>query len=101
MVGGEYKGGIAEYRPDIPKLFVPFPNPFQSKVNISFFLPIEGEAEIRILDIQGRERAHFPLETFKTGIHELVWEAQGVPAGMYIIQLLSDRKIFTQKLIKN
>lgn len=101
MVGGEYRGGIIEYKPDIPKLFVPFPNPFQSKVNISFFLPIEGEAEIRILDVQGRERAHFPLEKYPTGTHKLVWEGQDFPDGLYIIQLLSDGKMFTQKLIKN
>jgi len=101
LVGGEFREGKIEYRPDRPKLFTPYPNPFQQATRISFFLPEKAEAEIRIIDMNGKLRALFPASTYKAGISLLDWQPELLPAGLYIIQLYTEGELFTQKLIKN
>src|SRR5690606_32381145 len=89
LVGGEYIGGI-KYRPEVPMLFTPVPNPFQTRVNISFQLPMEQKAELRIFDMQGKERKIYPSTTYKAGINTLEWHPDFIPPGMYVIQLITE-----------
>lgn len=101
LVGGEYLGGEITYRPDFPKLFAPVPNPFRTNVKIKFYFPIETEAEIRVLDMNGVEKAFYPYKKYNAGIQEIEMVGGSLAAGMYIVQLISEGQLLTQKLIKN
>lgn len=91
-----------EYLPDLPKLFAPYPNPFENRVKIRFYLPGAMSAEVRIYDTMGQLHALFPNQEYATGIHELDWESTNshLPKGIYIVRLTADQYSFTQKLIK-
>lgn len=102
-IGASAEGRNQEYLPAAPKLFDPYPNPFQDKVKIRFFLPETMSAEIRIYDMQGRLQGQFPKTVYPTGIHELEWETfqNNLSSGLYIVHLLTDQYTFTKKLLKN
>ncbi|SMD45341.1 Por secretion system C-terminal sorting domain-containing protein [Aquiflexum balticum DSM 16537] len=102
-IGSAPDGRNQEYLPAAPKLFDPYPNPFQNNVKIRFFLPEAMPAEIRIYDTHGRLQGQFPKTVYPTGIHELEWETfhNNLSNGLYIVHLLTDQYTFTKKLIKN
>ncbi|MEP2349941.1 MAG: T9SS type A sorting domain-containing protein, partial [Algoriphagus sp.] len=91
------------YLPDLPKLFSPVPNPFQSATKIRFYLPETQQAEVQILDMFGQVVGSFPGKIYKAGISEVEWipAAIDLPAGMYIIRLSTKEYQVSQKLIKN
>lgn len=99
--GGEYLSGEIAYRPDFPKLFAPVPNPFKTKVKINFYLPIETEVEIRVLDMYGIDKAAFPYKNHKVDVQEIEIEEEAFASGLYIVQLLAAGELTTQKLTKN
>jgi hypothetical protein len=64
-------------------LFANYPNPFNMTTMIEFFLPIEGNAKLKIIDMQGREVAIL-MDGFQTaGYHASRWNASGLSSGTY------------------
>jgi Tol biopolymer transport system component len=78
-------------------LFQNYPNPFNASTQISFSLYQKEKVVIKIYDINGKEVA-VPLNQFlNRGDHRLLWHANGLPSGLYFIQLLT---IHSQEKIK-
>jgi hypothetical protein len=102
VVGYQGSGIEPEYRPELPKLFTPYPNPFVDRTRIKFYLPMTAKAEIKILDSNGKMVGKFDPAEYLSGIHELDWipSANKLSAGMYFIQLITQDHIITQKLLK-
>jgi hypothetical protein len=102
VVGYQGSGTEPEYRPELPKLFTPYPNPFVDRTRIKFYLPMTAKAEIKILDSNGKMVGKFDPAEYLSGIHELDWipSANKLSAGMYFIQLITQDHIITQKLLK-
>jgi len=64
-----------------------YPNPFNAITTISYSLPRSSSVSIEIYDILGRS-----LETMNKGIqdageHQVVWDAQGQPSGLYFYRI--------------
>jgi hypothetical protein len=53
VVGYQGSGTEPEYRPELPKLYTPYPNPFIDQTKIKFYLPVTSKVEIRIIDMNG------------------------------------------------
>jgi len=63
-----------------------FPNPFNSTTTISFSL--SSSSSLRIYDISGRLVADLSSAVTPTaGVHSLIWNADGLPGGIYLIRL--------------
>ena len=77
-----------------------YPNPFNPETNISFSLPLSGEAVLSIYDIQGREVARL-IDGFQSaGSHTIVWNAEHQPSGVYFARLFADGgQTQTRKLV--
>jgi hypothetical protein len=69
------------------KLYPPSPNPFNSSIALRFELSADSELELKIFDISGREVAVLGTEHWALGEHSVVWEAEGMPSGIYIARL--------------
>ena len=79
-----------------------FPNPFNSKVKLSFYKnPQFGDTHVRvnIFDSRGKIVESLIDNEFMPGYHTKFWNANGKSSGVYFIQLATDNYIDTQKIL--
>jgi hypothetical protein len=86
------------------QLFSAFPNPFNSTTRIRFttgsqaaptwlaVYGIDGRLVVDLLDRQGRL-------SYGSGEHSVVWNAEGLPGGIYLIRLESGNEVRTIKTL--
>ncbi len=78
-----------------------YPNPFTSKVNISFKLnknkPITAvvynQIGVKIAVLKENEK-------LSSGIHDIQWDTDGIPNGIYFLKLQMGKEAKTMKLVK-
>ncbi len=63
------------------------PNPFNSATNISFTLDRTAEAKLAVYDLSGHEVMLLGSGNYASGLNRLVWSAEDLPAGVYILRL--------------
>lgn len=76
-----------------------YPNPFNPTTAIRYQLPTAGIVSLSVYDVLGREIRALVSERMDAGTHQAVWDASGVPSGVYYYRLsLADQRgtIFTQ-----
>ena len=66
-----------------------YPNPFNPTLNINFFANINGNIEINVYDINGRLVDKILNKNIVSGDHDISWNAQGFPSGIYLISVES------------
>ncbi|MBM3329790.1 MAG: T9SS type A sorting domain-containing protein [Calditrichaeota bacterium] len=64
-----------------------FPNPFNSRISVRFYLPSEAVLDLAIYDITGKRIGIIASGRWPAGAHESTWSASGISAGMYFIRL--------------
>jgi uncharacterized lipoprotein YddW (UPF0748 family) len=64
-----------------------YPNPFNPETMIQFSVPEYGRVAIRVYDVLGREVAVLVDENIEAGIHQVRFNAHGLPSGMYIYRI--------------
>ncbi len=90
---------------DIPHahhLSPPFPNPFNSFVNLDFQMQSASNVELKVVDLSGRVVKEVLKGEYPCGSHRLVWNADGVAAGEYLLLFEADgvRQVRKVVLIK-
>ena len=80
-------------------LHSPYPNPFNSTVNIAFDLPRPKRIKMSIIDDLGRELVTIVDGYYQEGRHHTYWDAESVPAGMYIAKMQVDKQNVFRKLM--
>ena len=79
----------------------PFPNPFNSFISIQFsvgdanLLPIK----LDIIDLAGHGIETLVDENYEPGLHEVKWNADGHPSGLYFVKLATSEQIVTKKIL--
>ena len=76
-----------------------YPNPFNASTIISYDLPEPAEVAIRIYDIRGRKVAEFSPGHQEPGRHEIIWQAEDMPSGVYFYRLNADGFTVSRKMI--
>ena len=88
--------------PNIPKNFELidiYPNPFNPSTRISFENHSYQLITINIYNIQGLLIKQFAPSFFSPGIHSLDWDATNIPSGIYLVNLISNNKFESRKVI--
>jgi hypothetical protein len=67
------------------RLFPVYPNPFNPRTTISYFLPTDGWVEMAVYDLSGKRVATLLDEGVGAGLHSIIWEASKFPSGLYFI----------------
>ena len=81
------------------RLFVPEPNVITGQTRLGFALSRAGEVNLSLVDVTGRTAATIANGHFGAGEHRLVWQASGLPTGMYQAVLkLGGRTASSQKV---
>ena len=75
-----------------------YPNPFNPVTTLNYALPVSGKLNILVFDMQGREIAVLSDGIKQAGNYSLVWDASGLPSGLYFITLQAQGFNATQKV---
>ena len=76
-----------------------FPNPFNPSTNISWFMPSSGFITIEVYNLMGH-LIDVPFIGYKgSGQHEIIWNANQYPSGIYIYYLKFGKISLKKKMI--
>jgi hypothetical protein len=64
-----------------------YPNPFNPSTTISFALPADGLVSLRVYNTLGEEVATLVNDVMPAGQHQAVWNAAGMPSGLYFYKI--------------
>ncbi len=91
-----------ESQPDLPErafLLPNYPNPFNPQTTLSFRLERPARIELSVHDLLGRKVATVAKGLYLTGLHEVTWNAQGLPSGLYAIRMRGEDFVLTQPMM--
>ncbi|MXX59828.1 MAG: DNRLRE domain-containing protein [Rhodothermaceae bacterium] len=89
---------IAEI-PTSGMLLTSYPNPFQTTVNIQFEVQERTQVHLEVVDLLGRRIVTLIEEPIGAGTHDVVFNAEGLPSGIYLARLTIDSRAQTSKII--
>jgi len=81
------------------KLSTAYPNPFNPVTSLSFDMPQEGLASVKVYNLMGQQVAVLADGNYAQGTHELRWNASNLSSGMYIAKAIYAGQVSTQKLV--
>ena len=67
------------------------PNPFNPTTTIEYSLQRDAKILLRVYNISGQIVATLADEKMSAGNHSIMWEAKGMPSGVYIYTLKTDQ----------
>ena len=76
-----------------------YPNPFNPVLNININLTWAGITQVNILDISGSHIETLHSGFLQSGSHEMSWNAESMPSGVYFISLKSGDQNLTEKVV--
>ena len=78
---------ISDIRPKKYRLFQNYPNPFNPSTTIKFALPGRGEVKIEVFNSLGQKVAVLINNTMPAGYHEVEFNTQYLPTGLYLYRI--------------
>ena len=75
------------------------PNPISSSTTVSFSINHAEKVSIKVVDLNGRLITTLANHLFKEGVHSIVWKAENVRSGIYLLQIRTAEYSRTEKLI--
>jgi flagellar hook assembly protein FlgD len=76
-----------------------YPNPFNPTTTITYSLPKKSFVKLSIYDLLGREITTLVNEETHSGTHQVTWNAQNVPSGIYFYNITPGNYSKTNKMI--
>ncbi|MEM8489087.1 MAG: T9SS type A sorting domain-containing protein [Bacteroidota bacterium] len=73
-----------------------FPNPFSGSTTITYQVPQPTQVKIRVYDVLGQEVQLLSNQTVPAGKHEVAWDAENQPSGVYFIVMEAGAVIKTK-----
>jgi len=90
---------IESQLPRVYKLGHSYPNPFNSKINIPLEIPGKSFVTLTIYDISGRQVEVIYSGDIQPGYYQFQWDSVLNSSGVYFVQLKSEDKVITKKII--
>jgi uncharacterized protein (DUF362 family) len=87
------------YIPNRFILFQNYPNPFNSSTTFRYFLPQPGKVTLKVYNTIGQLIKTLVNNYVHAGEHQLNWNADNLPSGMYFYNLRFNQFSETRKLI--
>ncbi|MCL4548579.1 MAG: T9SS type A sorting domain-containing protein [Bacteroidetes bacterium] len=76
-----------------------YPNPFNPTTKIKYELPRSSFVTLKVFDIIGREVKVLVNAQESAGSHEVVFDANNFPSGVYIYRLTAESFADTKKML--
>ena len=97
-----YITGIEDQIIELPNNFTldqNYPNPFNPVTTIRFTLSTAANIELSVLNIRGQVVAEILDERRSAGEHSVVFDASGLPSGIYFYRLTTGQFSETRKMV--
>jgi len=88
-----------EILPETFSLFQNYPNPFNAQTIIQYSLSEPSDVKIEIYDLLGREVGMILNGMQLAGNHQVIWNAEDLPSGMYFYKLQAGDYNETKKMV--
>jgi hypothetical protein len=75
-----------------------YPNPFNPATTIAFALPSDQVVTLKVYNTIGQEVATLVNEFKPAGRYSAVWDAKGIPSGVYFCRLQAGSVVDTKKM---
>jgi hypothetical protein len=76
-----------------------YPNPFNGMICLSYGVSHDGVVKLAIYDLNGRKVTVLVNGTLRAGLHQIVWNADTLPTGLYFARLEEAGKSDMRKLM--
>jgi len=76
-----------------------YPNPFNPVTSMSFTMPQDGLASVKVYNLMGQQVALLADGNYTQGMHQLTWNASDLSSGVYIVKAIYAGNVSTQKLV--
>ena len=76
-----------------------YPNPFNPRTAVSFQLSAFSNIELNIYNVQGILVDKLYSGPIEAGHYELTWDASNMPSGVYIVRMVAENYIASQKVV--
>ena len=76
-----------------------YPNPFNPVLNININIARADVAQVNILDIAGKHINTIHSGYLQPGSHEMHWNGESLPSGVYFLSVKSGEKKLTEKVV--
>ncbi|MDZ7314634.1 MAG: T9SS type A sorting domain-containing protein [candidate division KSB1 bacterium] len=76
-----------------------YPNPFNNRTTIVFEIDRSAEVRLDVFASDGSRIDQLLNKFLPNGRHEIVWNAENVPSGIYFVRLTAGEQILTRKII--
>jgi hypothetical protein len=76
-----------------------FPNPFNPSTVIRYGLPEASDVSINVYNILGQEVRSFAVGFRTPGVHEVVFDADGLSSGMYLYRVKAGNLVITKQMV--
>jgi hypothetical protein len=98
----QYPGDNIDTDPINPREFSllhNYPNPFNAATDIRYALPEASDVRIEIFDILGRKVQILVDENQRAGYHQVIWNGDNFPSGVYFAKLRTLKKSKSIKML--
>lgn len=76
-----------------------YPNPFNPSTVISYSLPEPGKVNISVYDVLGKEITTLVHVIQEAGRHQVVFDGNGLPSGVYFLRMHAGGQNFLKKML--
>lgn len=80
-------------------LYEAYPNPFNYRITLNFYLQNAGEVKLAVYDVLGREIQDLGFGNWELGTHSVVWDAKDCGSGVYFVKLQQGEETAVQKVV--
>ena len=94
-VAGKPSGSV----PSVYALSQAYPNPSRGSITIKYQLPKESNVSLTIYNVVGQQIKRFDIGNKPAGYHQVNWNDNSLPNGVYIYQLKAGTFTSTKKLM--
>ena len=75
------------------------PNPFTDRTRVTFALPAPAAVTVEVFDAVGRRVAVLAQGDLAAGEHDAVFDADGLPAGVYLVRVAAADRVATVSVL--
>jgi hypothetical protein len=97
-IAGDNKGVVNQKIPNDYSLNQNYPNPFNPSTKISFSIPEQSLVTLEVYSLLGKKVTNLVKSSMKVGTHEVIFNAQHLPAGIYFYKMNAGKYSAVKKM---
>ena len=85
--------------PQTLELSEAYPNPFNPVTSFTYSVPVDGNVQLFIYDVNGRVVAELVNSWQSAGTYPVVWDAKELSSGVYVVEIVANDNAVAKKMM--